>query len=183
LIGNGKAYTRDKAIELPAKKPSIALLHHVYKKHTELLLIMTHAINIPNNLSCNIATYETQWPVFTQSNPPEYCGEIHRIAAWQVPPSVHKEFGLPDRTDMYLTDSGHWAPTLEIAEHCLVNTPRARSFKVKGATLGFFVPPQWAEENGNPSTHDDYRVFRTAAGGWDAEEFWARQLVGAGNEF
>jgi hypothetical protein len=142
---------------------------------------MTCTINTADYNSCNPTKEVNDFPVFNQNQ--EYCGHIHRIAAWQVPQSVHKEFGLPDRTDLYLTNEGHWAPTLEIAEHRLFNTPPAQSFKVKGATLGFFLPPQWAEENGNPNAYDDYRVFRTAAGGWDAEEFWARQLVGAGNEF
>jgi hypothetical protein len=139
------------------------------------------ASNTPNHNGCTIDRPVTQWPAFDQNN--EYCGEIRIIRAWQVPASVHKSLGLPDRTDLYLTSEGHWAPTLEIAEHLLANTPPAQLLIVKGATLSFFVPPQWAEDNGNPSTHDDYRVFRTAAGGWDAEEAWARQLVGAGNEF
>jgi hypothetical protein len=139
------------------------------------------ASNIPNHNGCNLSTKEeTQWPAFDQNN--EYCGEIHRIAAWAVPARVHKSLGLPDNLDLYLTSNGHWVPTREIAEH-FINMPPAQSLIVKGATLSFFVPPQWAEENGNPSTHDDYRVFRTAAGGWDAEEACARQLVGAGNEF
>jgi hypothetical protein len=144
---------------------------------------MTYAINTPNHFGCNMTKEVCDFPVFTQSNPPEYCGEIHRIDAWQVPLSVHKEFGLPDRTDLYITSEGHWAPTLENAEHRLVNTPAAQSFICKGATLSFFVPSQWAEENGNPNAHDDYRVFRTAAGGWDAEGIRERRLVGAGNEF
>jgi hypothetical protein len=159
------------------------LLHHAYKKHTEILLIMTHAINIPNNLSCNTAPHETQWPVFTQSNPPEYCGEIHVIRAWQVPQSVHQRLGLPGNIDLYITSEGHWAPTLEIAEHLLVNTPPAQSFTCKGATLSLFLCPQWAEDNGNPNAYDDYRVFLTVAGVWDAEEVWARAMVGAGQEF
>jgi hypothetical protein len=136
------------------------------------------ASNIPNHNGCNLSTREeTQWPAFKDQ---EYCGEIRIIRAWQVPARVHKSLGLPDRTDLYLTSEGHWAPTREIAEHLVANTPPAQLLIVKGATLSFFVPPQWAEDNGNPSTYDDYRVFRTAAGGWDAEEAWARQLVGAG---
>jgi hypothetical protein len=137
--------------------------------------IMTYTINTPNHFGCNMTKEVSDFPVFDQNQ--EYCGQIHRIAAWQVPQSVYQQLGLPDNLDLYITSEGHWAPTIEIAEHVLVNTPRARSFKVKGATLSFFVPAQWAEDNGNPSTHDDYRVFRTAAGGWDAEEAWARQRV------
>jgi hypothetical protein len=130
--------------------------------------IMTHAINIPNNLSCNIAAYETQWPVFTQSNPPEYCGHIHRIAAWVVPTSVHQQLGLPDNLDLYLTDKGHWAPTLEIAEHFII-TDCPLEFICKGSTLSFFVPAQWAEGNGGSTkAYGDCRVFRTADGSWDA---------------
>jgi hypothetical protein len=148
---------------------------------------MTYTINTADYNGCNPTKEVNDFPVFTQSNPPEYCGYIHRIAAWQVPQSVHQQLGLRDNLDLYITSKGHWAPTLENAEHGLVNTPPAQSFICKGATLSFFVPPQWAEDNGNPNAHDDYRVFRTAAGGWDAEGIYVSRrpvsLVGLAEVF
>jgi hypothetical protein len=146
---------------------------------------MTYTINTPNHFGCNPTKEVSDFPVFNQNN--EYCGHIHRIAAWQVPQSVYQQLGLPDNLDLYITSEGHWAPTLENAEHRLVNTPAAQSLIVKGATLSFFVPPQWAEDNGNPSAYDDYRVFRTAAGGWDAEGIYVSRrpvsLVGLAEVF
>jgi hypothetical protein len=143
---------------------------------------MTHAINIPIHFGCNPTREETQWPAFDQNQ--EYCGHTHRIAAWAVSPGVHAELGVSDYTDLYLTSEGHWATTLEIAEHLLVNKPTPKSFTCKGATLNLFVPAQWAEENGNPNPNGYYRVFKTASGYWDADEKEdIPLLVGASNEF
>jgi hypothetical protein len=127
------------------------------------------ASNIPNHNGCNFSTREeTKWPAFDQNN--EYCGEIRMIRAWQVPASVHKSLGLRGNLDLYVTSEGHWASTREIAEHLLANTPPAQSLIVKGATLSFFVPPQWAEGNGGSTkAYGDCQVFRTATGGWDAQ--------------
>jgi hypothetical protein len=127
---------------------------------------MTYTINTPNHFGCNMTKEVSDFPVFNQNQ--EYCGHIHRIAAWQVPQSVHQQLGLPDNLDLYLTDKGHWAPTLEIAEH-FITTDCPLEFICKGATLGFFVPPQWAEANGGSTkAYGDCRVFRTADGSWDA---------------
>ena len=132
---------------------------------------MTYTPSIPDHNGCTIAPHENQWPAFDSNN--EYCGNINRIAAWQVPEAAYKPLNLPNHLDLYLTSEGHWAPTLEIAEHLLASTPSPQSFTVKGSTISLFVPPQWAEENGNPNRDEDYRVFRTAAGGcWDAESFY-----------
>jgi hypothetical protein len=131
------------------------------------------ALSTPNHNGCTIDRPVTQWPAFDNNH--EYCGEIRRIDPWAVPGAVYESLNLPDNLDLFLTSEGHWAPTLEIAEHLLINTEAPAEFIVSGATLSLFVPPQWAEENGNPNAYDDYRVFRTAAGGWDAEE--AQELV------
>ena len=147
---------------------------------------MTYAT--PNHNGCTIAPHETQWPAFDHNG--NYCGEIHRIAAWAVPAGIHNQLGLPsyaDHVDLYLTSEGHWAPTLEIAEHLLASTPSPQSFTVKGSTLSIFVLPQWTEDNGNPNRDEDYRVFRTAAGGcWDAESLYVSRrssLVGLAEVF
>ena len=130
------------------------------------------AFGTPNHNGCTIARPVTQWPAFDSN---KYCGEVRRIIAWTVPKSAYEALKLPDNLDLFLTSEGHWAKTFEHAEHLLANTEPPKEFIVKGNTLSLFVPPQWAEENGNPSAYDDYRVFRTAAGGWDAEE--AQELV------
>ena len=138
---------------------------------------MTYAT--PNHFSCNHTPHETQWPAFDSNG--NYCGHINRIAAWAVPAGIHNQLGLPSYVDLYLTSEGHWAPTLEIAEHLLASTPSPRSFTVKGSTISLFVPPQWAEDNGNPNAYEDYRVFRTAAGGWDAESLYvSRRSISVG---
>ncbi len=124
------------------------------------------ALSTPNHNGCTIDRPVTQWPAFDQNH--EYCGEIHRIAAWAVPNAVYEAWGLQDNLDLYLTTEGHWAPTLEIAEHLLASTPPPKSFKVKGSTLRFFFPSEWLK-NKKPSINEDYRVFRDFANEWTAE--------------
>ena len=142
---------------------------------------MTYTLNTANHNGCTIDRPVTQWPTFDSNG--EYRGHIHRIAAWAVPKAVHKSLKLQDNLDLFLTTEGHWAPTLEIAEHLLINTEPAKEFIVKGSTLSLFVAPQWAEENGSPNTHSDYRVFRMPGSYWDADEVQGRVLAAAGNEF
>jgi hypothetical protein len=125
---------------------------------------MTHAINTADYNDCNITKEVCDFPVFNQNQ--EYCGEIRKIAAWQVPQSVHQSLGLTDRADLYLTSEGHWAPTLEIAEH-FINTDCPLEFICKGGILSFFVSPQCVERHGSIKAYEDCRVFRTADGSWD----------------
>jgi hypothetical protein len=130
---------------------------------------MTYTINIPNSNGCNLfPREETQWPVFDQSVPPKYCGEIRIIRAWQVPQIAHSKLKLSVHTDLYLTSEGHWGSSIEKAEKLLVNTPPPKSFTVKGSTLRFFFHAQWLDKK-KPGTNADYRVFRDFAGQWTAE--------------
>jgi hypothetical protein len=126
---------------------------------------MTQTINIPHSNSCNLFPIEEiQWPAFDRNQ--EYCCEIRKIVAWRVPRSVHQSLGLTDRTDLYLSSEGHWAPTLEIAEH-FINNDCPLEFICKRGSLSFFVPPPCLEEYDSIKAYDDCRVFRTADGGWD----------------
>jgi hypothetical protein len=121
---------------------------------------------------------QTEWPAF--NNRQEYCGQIWLTCSWAVPEKVYESLRLPNHLDLYLTSEGHWAPTLEHAEHYLTRTEPPQEFLVKGASLGLFVPGEWAEENGTPDAHTDYRVYRRSPEGWDAEEVEEpRVLVGA----
>jgi hypothetical protein len=121
---------------------------------------------------------ETEWPAFNDRQ--EYCGQIKLIDAWTVPAKVHRDFRCHNQIDLYLTSKGHWAKTFEHAEHYLTSTEAPQEFLVRGAILGFFVPAQWAEENGTPNTYGDYRVYLRSPGCWDAEEVEEpRVLVGA----
>ena len=142
---------------------------------------MTYTLNTANHNGCTIDRPVTQWPTFDSNG--EYRGHIHRIAAWAVPSEAYESLSLQDNLDLFLTSEGHWAPTLEIAEHLLINTEAPTEFIVSGATLSLFVPPQWAEENGNPNVHSDYLVSRMAGNYWDADEVQGRVLVAAGDEF
>jgi hypothetical protein len=156
--------TKDKAID-NFSGSSIALPQQQAKKAWSNP-IMTYTI--PNHHGYHFAKEATEWPVFDQKQ--EYCGQIWSIAAWAVPAGIHENLGLPDHIDLYLTSAGQWAPTLEQAEHYLVNTEAPTEFRVKGASLGLFVCGKWAIDNGSPDTYGDYRVFKCSAGYWDAEE-------------
>jgi hypothetical protein len=116
------------------------------------------------------AREQTEWQVFDEAQ--NHCGQINAVSGWTVPKGIHEQLGLPNRRDLdlFLTSAGQWASTLEHAEHYLLHTEPPIEFLSTGATLGFFVPPQWSEENGTPNTYEDYRVFRHPAGYWDAEE-------------
>jgi hypothetical protein len=143
---------------------------------------MTYLLNIPDHRASHFPpTEETEWPVFNDRQ--EYCGQIHLIRAWAVPEAIHEELGLPKHVDLYLTTNGQWAATLEHAEHYLSRTEAPTEFKVKGASLGLFIPGEWAESNGSPNTYSDYRVFKHSAGYWNAEEIEEPVLVGAYEEF
>jgi hypothetical protein len=128
---------------------------------------MTYTISIADHHGSNLTREETEWPAF--DNNQEYCGHIHLIRAWAVPAGIHEQLGLPSHIDLYLTSKGQWAPALEIAEHLLC-TQSPLEFKVKGASLGLFVPGEWAEDNGSPNTYSDYRVYQRSPGFWEAEE-------------
>jgi hypothetical protein len=110
----------------------------------------------------------TEWPAFNDRQ--EYCGQIWLTCSWAVPAGIHEQLGFPNHIELYLTSEGHWATTFEHAEHYLTCTEPPQEFLVKGASLGLFVPGEWAEENGTPNTYGDYRVYRRSPGGWDAEE-------------
>ncbi len=124
--------------------------------------MMTQTLNIANHNGCTITKEETEFPAF---NGREYCGQIHRIAAWQVPERVYKDLGLPNHLPLYLTSEGHWAAELEHAEHYLSNTKPPIEFLVKGATLSLFVALQWV-----PNAQSNYRVYRRLHDGWEVEE-------------
>jgi hypothetical protein len=143
---------------------------------------MTQTLNIANHNGCNFSpTEETELPAFDRNG--EYCGQVYKVSAWAVPSGIHEEMGLPDHIDLYMTNAGQWAPTFEIAEHYLAHTEPPTDFKVKGASLGLFIPGDWAEDNGSPNTYADYRVYQRSPGFWDAEEIDEPVLVGAFEEF
>jgi hypothetical protein len=130
---------------------------------------MTQTINIPDHHGCNLTREQTSWPVFNDRQ--EYRGRITFIQSTAIPRKVHEQLKL-DRTDigLFLTPAGQWATTLEDAERLFLGTKPPTEFLSKGATLGYFLPGEWAEENGTPNTYRDYRVFRQPSGRWDAEE-------------
>jgi hypothetical protein len=128
---------------------------------------MTHTISIADHNGCNFAPTETDWPAFDQTG--EYCGRIHFMAAWSVPSGIHEQLGLKKHADLYVTDNGQWAPTIEIAEHFLSTQSPPTEFKVKGASLGLFFPAEWVALK-NIKIYADYRVFRDSFGNWDAEK-------------
>jgi hypothetical protein len=131
--------------------------------------IMAQQLRIADHNGCNLnPREENEWPVFNDAQ--EYCGQIWLTASWAVPARIHEKLGLPNHIDLYLSSVGHWAPTLEQAEHYLANTAAPTEFRLKGASLGLFFPLQWAEDNGIPNTYSDYRVFRHSEGYWDAEK-------------
>jgi hypothetical protein len=164
LIGTGKIHKRDKAIEFRPKY-SIALLHHQIQIDKEAIPIMTYTI--ADHHGSTLTREETEWPVFTDRQ--EYCGQIYLTRAWAVPDGIHEELGLPKHIDLFLTTNGQWAATLEHAEHYLTRTEPPTEFRVKGASLGLFIPGEWAESNGI-NTYADYRVYQRSPGFWDAEE-------------
>ena len=136
---------------------------------------------IADHHSSHLTREETEWPVF--DNNQDLCGQIYLIAAWAVPEGIHQQLGLRNHIDLFLTTNGQWAPTLEIAEHYLVRTEAPTEFKVKGASLGLFVPSEWAEDNGSPNIYRDYRVFKRSADCWDAERIERPSLIEAFEEF
>jgi hypothetical protein len=143
---------------------------------------MTQILNITNHNGCNFTREETEWSVYDQNQ--DHCGLIYRVAAWAVPTVIHQRLELPNHIDLYITSKGHWASTLEHAEHHLLHTEPPQEFMVKGASLTLFVPSQWADDNGTPNTYSDYRVFQHSAGFWDAEEVEEPPvLIGAYEEF
>jgi hypothetical protein len=142
---------------------------------------MTYTISIADHHGSNFTPTETEWPAFNDSG--EYCGRIHFMAAWAVPSGIHEQLGLKNHADLYVTDNGQWAPTIEIAEHLLSTQSPPTEFVVKGASLSLFVPGAWAEDNGSPNTYSDYRVYQRSPGFWEAEEIEEPVLVGAYEEF
>jgi hypothetical protein len=142
---------------------------------------MTYAINIADHHGSHLTREETEWPAFNDRQ--EYCGQIYLIAAWAVPNEIHKQLGLRNHNDLYLTSNGQWAATLEHAEHYLSRTEPPTEFRVKGASLGLFLPGQWADENGSPNVYSDYQVFKHSAGYWDAELIEPPVSIGAFEEF
>jgi hypothetical protein len=118
----------------------------------------------------NLTTEEIDWPAFNHHG--EYCGHIYSQKAWAVPAGIHEEMDLPNYIDLYVTDNGQWAPTIEIAEHFLSTQSPPTDFVVKGASLGLFLPDEWVALN-NIKIYADYRVFRNSFGNWDAEKLGA----------
>ena len=134
---------------------------------------------IANHHGSNLQREQTHWLVPNEHG--KYCGYIIKIAAWAVPASIYAGFSLPSHLDLYITSNGQWAQTLEIAEHLLTTQPKPTEFKVTGSLLALFVPEQWALDNGNPNTYNDYRVFWDRSGYWNADEIQPPVKVGAGN--
>ena len=132
---------------------------------------------IANHHGSHLTTEETQWPVLNDQQ--EYCGQIYLTAAWAVPQGIHEQLGLSNHIDLFITSVGHWATTLEHAEHYLVRTEAPTEFIVKGASLSLFVPSEWAEDNGIPNIYRDYRVFKRSADCWGAEEIERPLLIEA----
>jgi hypothetical protein len=126
---------------------SIALLPQHTEKHGAIPS-MTYAISIADHHGSHLTREETDWPAFNDRQ--EYCGQIYLIAAWAVPEGIHEQLGLRNHIDLFLTSVGQWAPALEIAEHLLC-TQSPLEFRVKGASLGLFLPGEWAEANGSCS--------------------------------
>lgn len=122
------------------------------------------AYTIADHRSCTLTREETQSPVF---NGQEYCGHVHFVAAWAVPDRIHKQLGLRNHVDLYLTSEGHWAAALEIAEHLLSTQSPPTEFFVKGASLGLFIPKEWPE---SINIYSDYRVYQHSPGFWTAEK-------------
>jgi hypothetical protein len=142
---------------------------------------MTYTISIADHHGSNLTREETEWPAFNARQ--EYCGQIYLTRAWAVPNEIHKQLGLPNHNDLYLTSAGQWAATLEHAEHYLSRTEPPTEFRVKGASLGLFLPGEWAEANGSPNAYSDYQVFKHSAGYWDAELIEPPVSIGAFEEF
>ena len=132
---------------------------------------------IADHNGSHLTTEEAVWPVFNDRQ--EYCGQIYLTAAWAVPQGIYEQLGLLNHVDLFITSVGHWATTLEYAEHYLVHTEPPAEFIVKGASLGFFIPSAWAEDHGSPKTYRDYRVFKNSEGCWDAERIERPLLVEA----
>jgi hypothetical protein len=138
---------------------------------------------VADHHGCNLTREQTNWPVFDDHQ--EYRGRITFIQSTAIPRKVYEQLKLGDRTDigLFLTPAGQWATTLEHAEHLLVNTEPPTEFLSKGATLGYFLPGEWAEENGTPNTYVDYRVFKLPSGRWDAEEIEPAPVMGGYEPF
>jgi hypothetical protein len=124
---------------------------------------MTQTLNIANHNGCNFTKEEIQWPVFNQNQ--EFCGQIHKIAAHSVPQRVYRDLELPSHLDLYLSSEGHWAATLEHAEHYLSATKPPIEFLVKGSCLNLFAALQWV-----PNAQSNYRVYRRLDDGFNVEE-------------
>jgi hypothetical protein len=138
---------------------------------------------VADHHGCNLTREQTSWPVFDDRQ--EYRGHITFIQSTAIPRKVYEQLKLGDRTDigLFLTPAGQWATTLEYAEHLLVNTEPPIEFLSTGATLGYFLPGEWAEENGTPNTYGDYRVFKLPSGCWDAEEIEPAPVMGGYEPF
>jgi hypothetical protein len=89
---------------------------------------MTYTLNIANHHGSHLTREETEWPAFNDRQ--EYCGQIYLIKAWAVPEKVHESLELPSHIDLYITPKGHWASTLEHAEHYISNTEAPTEFLV-----------------------------------------------------
>jgi hypothetical protein len=144
---------------------------------------MTQTINIPNHHGCTLTREQSQWQIFDEARKDWVW--INRIAGWAVPSAVRERLGLANRKDIdiYLTSAGQWATTLEHAEHYLLRTEPPTEFLSTGATLGYFFPDKWFEENGTPNTYGEYRVFKLPSGRWDAEEIEPAPVMGGYEPF
>jgi hypothetical protein len=118
---------------------------------------------IADHHGSHLTREETEWPALNDRQ--EYCGQIHRIAAWSVPARVYRELKISNHLDLYLSSEGHWAATLEHAEHYLSSTKPPIEFLIKGSCLNLFAALQWV-----PNAQSNYRVYRRLDGGWDVEE-------------
>jgi hypothetical protein len=125
---------------------------------------MTYTISIADHHGSNLTREETEWPAFNDQQ--EYCGQIYRIAAWSVPARVYRELKISsNHLDLYLSSEGHWAATLEHAEHYLSSTKPPIEFLIKGSCLNLFAALQWV-----PNAQSNYRVYRRLDDGFDVEE-------------
>jgi hypothetical protein len=138
---------------------------------------MTYAI--ANHYGSSFETEQTHWLAFDTNN--KCIGHITKIAAWAVPAGIHAGFSLPNHLELYLNSNGQWAPTLENAEHLLINEPAPEEFIIKGSLMALFVPGEWAIDNGNPNKQSDYQIFRDPSGYWNAEEIEPPVLIGVSN--
>jgi hypothetical protein len=118
---------------------------------------MTYAI--ANHQLANLDQEETIWDF------PE--GRIAKICGWSIPKRVLVQLQLKNSHDAYLSNNGYWSADMKTALERILLAPAAE-IEIKGNCLSMFVPPEWAEDNGNPNSKEIYRVWRNQSS-WDAE--------------